>query len=472
MGVPTISTVSPADAETNVYLNEQITVLFSEALDTSTVNQNTFQLVHQTSQMREFCTVSLSANLLTVTIVPNHTLDSDETYILHVIGVSSGFSFYVKSSASADGLVTTGSYTFTTGNDIEAYTAEKTESQYALEGDLVLPADIQVVAARRLDISEVTPKNHSAEISVSTTQVTVRFSANIDDDVFTQDMAEFNVYPLMGMSDYLALDDGSGSNTVFSKDAPNDTGGVAVDFTLPTGTWAVEDDTIVWTMDTGETTLFPYNTEVEVILYDDIQDTYGNTLQEARKFVFTLEAYPIFSGVRQVERELATLPEVTHRDIIHAFIWRNSIRAWEEAGFSTAPDIAHGMLSRYAHITTCLDILDNAELPKTVLAGQRKSMGDFFVGWDANAVGRMGLKYQRLLDELKTLTKGLQRHIPRWVVKGGNVDRPNWRSRTWTSTRYLNTGPKPGAPVTESIPAANTRTSRASTLPGKFNSWD
>lgn len=472
MAAPTIITVSPANGETNVYLNKQITVTFSEALDSDTVNQNTFQLIHQISQMREFCTISVSDDLTTVTIIPNNTMDSNATYVLSIVGISSGFSFYVKSN-TGDGLVLTSSYTFTTGNDIEAYSAEKTEAQQTLEGDLVLPADIQVVPARRLEISSVTPKNHSAEINVGTQQVTVTFSANLDSSEFEQDMAEFNVYPLMGMTDYLALDDGSGSNTVFYKDSPNDTGGTPIDFTLPTGAWEATGNTLVWTMDTGSFTQFPYNTEVEVILYDDIKDVYGNTLQEARKFVFTLEAYPVFAGVRQVERELATLPEAMHKDIIHAFIWRNSIRAWEETGFSSLPDNTYGILSRYAHVATCLDILDNAELPKTVLAGQKKSLGDFFIGWDSQAVGKMGLKYKRLLEELEELTKGLQRHIPRWVVKGANVDRPNWRHRTWTSQRYFNNSIRPGMPVTETaIPAANTRASRESELPGRIQSWD
>ncbi len=460
MAAPTISLVSPADEETNVYLNKHITVTFSEAIDPDTVNSNTFRLIHATSQMREFCDISLSDDLLTVTMIPNHTLDSSETYVLHIIGVTSGFSFYVKSGTD-DGLATTADYTFTAGTHIEAYSAEKTEAQTVLEGDLTLPADLQVVPARRLEISEVTPRNHSAEITLGTTQISVRFSANLDSDVFESDMAEFNVYPLMGMSDYLARDDGSGENIVFQKDSPDDTDGNAVDFTLPSGSWSVTGDVLLWTMDTGSMTSFPYNTEAEVILYEDIQDEYGNTLQEARRFVFTLQAYPVFSGVRQVERELATLPEAMYKDIVHAFIWRNSIRAWENAAFSSIPDNTYGILSRYAHVATCLDILDNAELPKTVLAGQRKSLGDFFIGWDSQAVGKQGLKYKRLFDELEELTRGLQRHIPRWVVKGSNVDHPNWRHRTWTSSRYFNASLRPGVPATEiSVPAANTRGTR------------
>ena len=469
MAVPTITVVSPADLESNVYLNKRITITFSEALDTDTINQNVFRLTHQAGGMKETCTFLTSADSKTVTMVPNRTLDANETYVLTIIGTSSSLSFYVK-SATDDGLATTSRIVFTTGSDIEAYSSEKTLTQAQREGDLRLPADLTVVAGRRLKVINTTPTNHSAGIGPSLGQISIEFSGTLDTGEFdSSTMVEMNCYPLMNYGEYLAKDDGSGT-IVFSKDDPLDTGGVPVDFSYPTGTWTATGDVLLWDVNEGET--FPYNCEVEIVLYPSLVDIYGNTLMKAQKFVFTIEAYPVFSSVRAVERELATLPEPTQRDVIHAFVWRNSVRAWHKTNFSTIPTNYWGTLSRYAHVQTCLDILDNAELPKTILAGQKKSLGDFFVGWDANAVGKMGLKYKRLLEELEELELTLDRQIPRVVVKGGSVDRAYWSgSRAWTSPETYNWSNFPGRAITDDLPAHNTREHRSQRLPGAYDGW-
>jgi len=470
MAAPTIVTISPADLESNVYLNKQITIEFSEAVDATTVTQNVFRLTHQAGGMKESCTFLTSADLKTVTMVPNRTLDANETYVLTIIGVSQSLSFYLESGTD-DGLATTSRTVFTTGSDIEAYSAEKTETQAEREGDLRLPADLTVVAGRRLKVTSTTPTNHSAGIGVSLAQISIEFSGTLDTGEFDADtMVDLSFYPLMNYGEYLAKDDGSGDNIVFAKDEPNDTGGVAMTFEYPTGEWTATGNTLLW--DAAPDQTFPYNCEAEVVLYPDLPDIYGNTLMKAQKFVFTIAAYPVFSSVRAVERELATLPEPTHRDVIHAFVWRNSIRAWHKTNFSTIPTNYWGTLSRYAHISTCLDILDNAEIPKTILAGQKKSLGDFFVGWDANAVGKMGLKYKRLLDELEELEITLDRQIPKVVIKGGDVDREFWSgARSWTSTETYNWSYYPGRAITEDIPAHNIRTQRAQRLPGAHDGW-
>ena len=121
--------------------------------------------------------------------------------------------------------------------------------------------------------------------------------------------------------------------------------------------------------------------------------------------------------------------------------------------------------------TNCTDE-DNAAIPKTILAGQKKSLGDFFVGWDANAVGKMGLKYKRLLDELDDLEITLDRQIPRVVIKGSSVDRPHWSgSRQWTSPESYNWTSYPGRAITDELPAHNTRDHRDQRLPGALDSW-
>jgi hypothetical protein len=280
---------------------------------------------------------------------------------------------------------------------------------------------------------------------------------------------EVNVYALMGYEEYLAQP--TGDSYVFSINDPE-----GYSFDDPTGTVSVSGDQLIWTRDTGDATnIFPYNVEVEVLISSDVQDVYGNTLLETRRLVFTSVATPMFDTVRGIERELPTLPEEFDRDLIYALIWKYSIDAWQKLGSNNPPGKAYYQIRRYVHAAVCLDLLDNAEIAKSILAGQKKILGDFQVHYESAAVGKEGLKYKRLkkdLEEAEIALTGMRRYRPKVAIRGQSFDRPNWRNRTWRSGQLYNTAVYPGRPITESIPLSNSRSSRESELPGEGESWD
>lgn len=473
MAAPTVVSTNPENSESNVYLNERILVTFSEAVDLDTLNDNTVRLVHAPTSRRVFMDYALNDSGTTLTLTPKVQLDAEESYQLTIIGIDGGFSFYVKSD-TGDGLATSYRVRFTTGNDVEAYSAEKTDITSQREGDLILPADLQVVAGRRLEVLMTTPQNHTAGLTTLLSQISVRFSAPLSGDLYESGWIEVNMYPLMGYSEYLALP--SGDSFVFSITDPVNASGEAYSFDFPTGEASVSGEYLLWDRGTGDVdNVFPYNVEVEVLLSPDIQDIYGNTLMETRRFVFTVEATPLFDSVRGIERELPTLPEAFDRDLIYALIWKYSIQAWQKLGSSNPPAKAYHHIRKFVHASVCLDILDNAELPKTILAGQRKVLGDFQVQYDANAVGKEGLKYKRLkkeLEEAEQALSGRRRNQPRVAVRGSSFDRPEWKNRTWRSGYVYNQSTYPGRPITETIPVSNSAASREAELPGRIDTWD
>jgi len=466
VAAPTIVSTSPADDETNVKINTTITVVFSEAVDSTTITANTIKLQHANTNLREFARLEVSDDGETLTIFPNSVFDKNEEYILTIIGVDSGLTYYVK-SGTGHGLASTVYINFTAGDDVETYSGEKSDEVQEREGDLVLPADIQVVPGERLEIIDTYPYHNSAGLPLTLETISIKFSGPIDPGEFTTDWVDVSFYPLMDMADYLAVD--TGDDVIqFSFDDPD-----GVDFDYPSGTLSVTGEYIYWTRTPGET--FPYNTEIEVIFSPEIQDTYGNTLTERRRILFTTEAYPVFTGVRAVLRELPLLPDnmEEYKALIYAMIFRNSLRAWQITGNSDVPAKAYQYLTQYTLAATALDILDDAEIPKSILAGQRKSLGDFYIAYDANAVGKEGLKYKRLKKKLEEAKFALRNaRFFRGVVKGLRTDRPYWRSRTWSQYDLYNISTRAGLPVTENIPAANTYSSRINKLPGIYNDWD
>lgn len=471
MAAPTITSVTPSDGETNVFMNKKFIVVFSEAIDPDSVNGNTVRLVQSATEARVWTELELSQDGLTLTITPQRTLGQDETYRLRVLGDDTGLSFYILSLSTSDPMAATTTVEFTTGDDIEAWSSEKTDTTIQREGELSLPADIQVVSGQRLTILETTPTNHSSGLPLSLSQVTAKFNAALDTGEFDSSWMSVTIRALMSYDEYLAKDRGDGT-VVFSINDPEYPTGTDVDFTLPSGTVTMSGQYLIWTRDPEDD--FLYNCEVEVIFSADVVDIYGNSLLEQHRFVFTLLAYPFYSGVDAVERELPNLPEMVDRDLIHALVWRNSIKAWQISGRAEPAAKAYRHYRTYAHAATCLDILDQAELPKTILAGQKKSLGDFFVGFEAGAVGKEGLKYKRLKAELEDAQEAL-RYVQgvHAVVKGSSsTDRPNWKHRTWAQTSQYNTSSRPGTPVTESGLLGNTSVSRTSELPGTDDSWD
>lgn len=474
MAAPTVVSTAPQHDESNVYLNKRIVAVFSESMDSDSINDNTIRLIHTPTNSRVWTEWSLSDDGLTLTITPKVQLDSEETYTLTLVGVDLGFAFYLKSETD-DGLVVSYRVRFTTGNDIEAYSAEKTDLTSEREGDLVLPVDLQVVPGERLEVLATSPQHHSAGLSTELSQVTMRFSAALSGELLDVDSEwlTINCYPLMGYSEYLAQP--TGESFVFAIDDPVNDSGEAYTFDWPSGEVTATGEYLIWSRDTGDLdNVFPYNTEIEVLLSPDVQDNYGNTLQETRRFVFTVEATPLFDAVRGIERELPTLPEEFDRDLIYALIWKYSIDAWQKLASANPPTKAYHHIRKYVHSSVCLDILDNAELPKTILAGQKKILGDFTVHYESAAVGKEGLKYKRLKKDLEDATNALsgrRRNQPRVGVRGSSFDRPNWKNRTWRSALYYNPSYHPGRPITEIIPASNTAASRDSELPGQLEGW-
>jgi hypothetical protein len=85
---PTVSSFSPSSGTTNVAVNTSITVTFSEALTSSTVNTSTVRLLNGSTAVT--ATVAYNATNRTATITPSTALANSQTYTISITGGSSG----------------------------------------------------------------------------------------------------------------------------------------------------------------------------------------------------------------------------------------------------------------------------------------------------------------------------------------------------------------------------------------------
>ncbi len=106
---PTVSTVSPANGATSVSTGTSVSATFSESMNASTIDGNTFQLSSAGGTVA--ATVGYNSSTLTATLVPTQPLAYSTTYTATVVGGSNGVQ-------DPNGNVLSGNYvwTFTTAS--------------------------------------------------------------------------------------------------------------------------------------------------------------------------------------------------------------------------------------------------------------------------------------------------------------------------------------------------------------------
>lgn len=87
---PTISSLSPAANATGVARGTSVSVTFSEAMNTSTINAGTFTLTNNSTGAVVNATLSYSSNQRRATLTPSANLAARTTYTARVLGGSSG----------------------------------------------------------------------------------------------------------------------------------------------------------------------------------------------------------------------------------------------------------------------------------------------------------------------------------------------------------------------------------------------
>lgn len=416
MAQPSIQTSNPAAGAVDVFLNVPLYVTFaSPGLNEDSVNLNSCVLVNVGTQDTVPLKLSYNSSTRVLTATPVGTLAESTVYALRFPGtdIAISSSYVIKESGTLEALTETVEVSFTTG--IRAYIDDsiitKEATNLSLEGDINLPTHVKALGP--FAIEKTLPKNNSYDVAGSldgNNKLYLKFNKTLSGSLLTDEWLSVDLYPILDFTGFYA----SGDNL-----AVNLSGYVA-----PTMTGLSYSGQYLYAHFSGP---LPQNAGVAVTVGELVTATDGSEFgPNEYKLTFTTTRYPNLGGVHWLKTELQALSKELTNDYLSAVILKNSIRFYYRTISLPSPSI--WLSNKWVIYTSLIDVLDDLDLNKTIVAGSRRSLGDFSVGFDV-AIGQATLKQKRAQDELEDidkalfLTKSIQR-IDRWIFV---ENRPNPR---------------------------------------------
>lgn len=403
----TLSSSTPSEGATDYFVNKSIELVFSKAITTISLTNTIFALLDIDSNSRVPVTVTAGyASATKVILVPSTSLKEDTQYRVIILGSDQGLSSYLTAQDS-DTLTTTIYFEFTTGDAVYKIdtTVSKEASNLTLEGDLFLPTNIKALGYD-FTVSKVRPKNniHGVEPSL-TGDAKVRFTftkALYTGSVDYTEWASVSMFPLLNESSYLANNGTFGTGTIPQYSIAITGADLLVQFS-------------------GN---LPNNLGLQIDLLDGITSIDGETYGGSMHYSINTKLYPEVYGIQTVSREVREIVDTFTEDYIGALLFKNTIWLWEKVGRSFALDSAPHSAKKYILYSTILDLMEDREYYKYVVAGTRRQLGDLGVSID-NLIGRIAMKvakYQKEKEEcFESLNAGWQFKIGRNTNSFDNV---------------------------------------------------
>jgi hypothetical protein len=384
----------PATATVDFFLNKSISLTFNEPVSSGSLTDNIVYLVDTSNNETVPATVALKATDTKVIIIdPLVVLKENTNYKVYVIGTDQGVGYSLEAT-NGDLLVETVLILISTGDSLYQIdvTLEKEAANLTLEGDLFLPTNVKALGYN-FTVDKVRPKNHGHGVAVGLTgDYTIRFTftkALLTGLASYSDWASVNCYPIINDANYLASGDSMGV------------------YDIPDHTISIADTDLLVTFQN----VLPQNLCVSIDLNTDIKsidnDQYGGNLSYLINTDLSVDIY----GPEMIKRELSSISSQLNDDYIGALLFKNTIFLWEKTGRGISLSPLSFPAKKYIMLSTMLDIMEDKDYQKFVLAGTRRQLGDLNVSVD-NMVGRLALKIARVQKErevaLETLYKGWQ----------------------------------------------------------------
>ena len=480
-----VTSINPAGASSNVAINKVIAVTFTitggaTGLDTTTLTSNNFPLRHTKSNVIIRTAVSWDNAVSqgggtytqVVYVTPSSLLARNSSFTLKVIGYDATSSFLSNIQDSSDNnLSGITIVVFTTGDDIATTGTEKTDSEQAREGDIRLPAGLKLTTSARFQLVSSTPYDRSWGFTGNT--VTIEFNRDVQTGAITNEI-EIVQHPFLDEQGWFAGAPTGGlysGSTYFQWHANLLTDwDDYLTFTVPTWTATASGKFLNLTT----TSQLLKNTRYEIFIYKELEDTSGNELEGDYYFTFTGESYPSYITPRTIRVEIPSVFDNTNSDFIHELIWKNSIAAFRMTGRNLSQFGSDGpFLRNFVKYSVILDIMYDKLLNQSLVAGQRKTLGDFEIEYNPNA-GNINkdsvvARLEKKLEEAKRTI--VASNLPQIFIRGmnSNLDTPNFRQRLWANPRQnYNNFPFQRPDLR---PIANTQEQRDAKLPGADDSW-
>lgn len=400
----TATTPSSLSGSSDIFLNQIFTLTFSSQLAAASVSDETFLLVDLVASESVPITVLLvSTDITKVQITPNYRLKENTLYRITVVGSDSYVTQYLK-AADGTSLTTSVLLDFTTGDSLYQIdtTVQKEASNLSLEGDLFLPTNVKALGYD-FTIEKVRPKNHTHNVPVAlngSNQVIFSFSK----DLYTGATVDYTTWadvqqaPLLDEANYLAI---SGS---IKSENPN-----SYDYTLYDPEITVTGKELRFNF-TGNV---PNNTNISIQLNSNIKSLDGATYGGSMDYRINTEVYPVVFGVNAVKSELKALQSSIYDDYIGLLLFKNTIMLWEKTGRGFSLGDVPWAAKKYILYSSILNIIEDEDYAKFLVAGTRRQLGDLNVSVDS-LVGRLAMKVTSIKKEIDVAINSL---FPGWQFK-------------------------------------------------------
>jgi hypothetical protein len=460
MTAPIISSKSPAANETGVHLNAYITVVFDQAMDSASINDNTVLLYRVLDYQILEKVLTLSTDNLTLTITPEIVFDKSTLYNVVVVGLDQSTACVMNSTlegmtSSVDWNFESGTTTGDTPESIQEANEENVDLTTAESPVSLVPPPLDTAT---LSIIDTYPDNYTANWGTMNGDWATAYMPGPIAVTFNRPMASGLAVDQAWVTFTAEPVDGDPSNPA----------------SMPSGVLSnVLGPTLTWTpyTDEGNNYNWRINNEITVTVSDHAEDYAGVELGNQYKFMFTTPYRPYYCTVPKIRAVIGAFIRDIPDDTIARNIYLNSLEAY---------NIANTIYSQYkwdmdsptfaAKMWTCCKtqydllyakLLDMA----SVGPGMIKRLGDFSIQESTDIQAGVKGALQKALDcsnaWLKLILGKYRRAKAKMAIKGvASPAMPPMRGvRTWT----LETG--------RDTLGANKTLQRRIKSPGIYSDW-
>jgi len=481
MAAPNITSIFPANNQTNVYINQLIEVTFNTNLLESSVNPNTFLMYRSTDYSQVQGTAEYVSADNKVIFTPGKVLDTDTAYTFIVVGADQSADC-VKSD-TLDSLAASEAIQFVTGSEIYPE-PQPTPEEIEQENTYAPPPTVEVlepVPDPNFAVIETYPENGSTNIGTAlpsglcfipqSSGVPLPYSIPIQLASTQPDVSGYYTISVKFNQELwpsgITYSDWEDWLTITAQPVngdPSITAAAPSGFIVPPS-----GDTLYWT--SLDPSGWHSNNEITVTISGDVINASGNLLGTDQYFGFTTAYDPLYCTVTKIRLAIGPYIKDIPDDTINRRIYENSIIAYQMANVTYGqdqwpmeePSFAAKM---YTCCKTQYDLLNIKILDKSCSAGQMKRLGDFTVQDPINIAQALEVPMNSALSCMefwvnRLVGVGGKAH-PVMAIKGiTNASTPPVRGvRTWTKT-----------PRRYGIPASNTRRQRRLKLPNIYSQW-
>lgn len=390
----TLLSSSPTEGQTDYFINKSVELVFNKAIATASLLNSIFSIIEIDSGVVIPCTITAGyLSAAKVILTTSTSLKENTEYRVIIVGTNQGLG-YTLTAQDSDTLASTIYFEFSTGDAVYRIdsTVEKEAATLTQEGDLFLPTNVKALGYD-FTIESVKPKNNKHGAVLETGNViNFRFNKSLTTGS-TTDWLDISVFPLLNTPAYLASGDVLGV------------------YPIPSYAVSVSGQSLLVTFDSE----LPKNLGVQIALSDLITSTDGDIYGGKMQYSINTALYPEVYGIQTIKREVNEIFDTFTEDYVGAILFKNTIWTWEKVGRSFSLDNIPFAGKQLIIYSTILDLMEDREYTKYVVAGTRRQLGDLGVSIDS-IIGRVAMKVAKYT---KAKENALESLLGNWQFRVG-----------------------------------------------------